>query len=143
MRTDIALIQSFLSEGISVRFLGRGRSMAPSIPDGTLVSVDPASDDLRVGQVVLFSSGGRLVAHRIRAIDSRAKLLICQGDSWRSKPETVSVEAVIGVVSAPGAWGPRLSVERLIGYLARALRGIIRPGGATLAESQGGKGFQK
>ena len=60
------LIRSLLSEGISVRFHARGRSMFPAIRDQQMVQVDPVKH-VNFGDVVLLETADGPVVHRVGA----------------------------------------------------------------------------
>lgn len=64
-----ALAASLLSEGIDVRVRLSGWSMKPLVPSGSTIRFS-AGEEPAVGDVVLVRhAGGRMVAHRVLAID--------------------------------------------------------------------------
>jgi len=57
---------ALLREGQAVRFRAAGLSMEPAIRDGDDLTVAPvALGSVRRGDVLLYRSGGRLMAHRV------------------------------------------------------------------------------
>src|SRR5437016_14497567 len=65
-----------------VRFKATGDSMLPSVWPGDVLTVRRQSfSELRVGQIVLCSRGGQLMAHRI--VNRNRRPLITRGDSLR------------------------------------------------------------
>jgi len=69
----------------------RGASMEPAIPAGSRVRITPHDDErLRVGQVVVFVAGSRVMVHRIVHVGARGAaraFVITQGDgNWLCDP---------------------------------------------------------
>ena len=62
---------------------GQGTSMFPFSPPGTILFFEP-SDRYQVGDVVLFESGGRDVAHRV--VKATAGRIVTWGD-WNTFPD--------------------------------------------------------
>lgn len=122
-----ALARAVLAAGHRLRFRARGRSMAPQLPDGSLLEVAPRPfADVRVGDVVLYGAGvHRLVAHRV--IDRDARTLTTRGDS-AARRDRVAQKEFLGVVtalwreSASGSTRVRLDtpLRRLAGVAAGA-----------------------
>src|SRR5437667_205988 len=74
------LVRDLEESGFGFRFQARGRSMLPTIRDGEILQVervDPAT--LRVGDIVLFRSGGEFKAHRV--IRNRKECFLTRGDA--------------------------------------------------------------
>lgn len=96
-------------------------SMAPSVPMGALVIVEPTfAADVRVGDVVTYALPDRLVTHRIAAIthDDWGIALVTKGDANdAADPLPIRAGGALGTVRAviPGA-----------GYLLVALQGWWR-----------------
>ena len=75
-RTDsdlfVGLTRELLQRGCHVRFRATGTSMHPTIRDGEVVTVAPASEDaFAVGDVLLCRFGRRPTAHRVVAVSAR------------------------------------------------------------------------
>src|SRR5512136_2362684 len=67
----LALCKAILLEGEPLRLRIRGSSMVPALWPGELVTIHSIDmKGTRVGQVVVFSRDGHLVAHRVVRIDS-------------------------------------------------------------------------
>lgn len=76
----------------------QGRSMYPMIRNGSCVEVQPtAYDELRIGDLVVFSDGRGLVCHRL--IKKSHRLCILKGDTnlWADPP--VAWSQVLGRVT--------------------------------------------
>ncbi len=59
-----------LSEGRSVRFEAPGKSMYPAILDGETLIVEPvAPSAVKVGDIILYKSEEKLIAHRVISIE--------------------------------------------------------------------------
>jgi hypothetical protein len=57
-----------LMNGETVQFRPRGQSMSGKIESGQLCTVEPVTNDLRVGDIVLCKVKGREFLHLIKAI---------------------------------------------------------------------------
>lgn len=93
-----------LQEGKNVRLYIRGNSMFPFLRDGkdVLELCPPGDKALRRGDVVLFRYGGKLLLHRIIAL--QGDHFIMQGDScWQSKEKAVRADifAILFAVRYP------------------------------------------
>lgn len=125
------LCRALLASGTAVRLRVRGSSMRPAIRDGDLLTVEPISHrSLARGEVVVFVSGTRIVAHRVLGEDAAGQL-ICRGDYWPCKPEAVACAAILGTVVGVGTRGapPRRGVQlaRWAGWLwSSVVRGPTR-----------------
>ena len=69
-RPDVVpVVREVLSVAGSARVRAAGMSMWPTIENGSLVTVRPLPERLRIGQVILMDWGGRPVLHRIYRLD--------------------------------------------------------------------------
>lgn len=80
----------------------------PTIPVNSLVmiehlSYDEVVNDLEIGDVIAFNSGGRLITHRIIAIDYDLKTITTKGDA-NAGTETVAFSNVVGEVVGVNHW---------------------------------------
>jgi hypothetical protein len=65
-----AISSELLAGGCGVRFRAEGGSMYPTIRSGELVTVVPVdASSVRLGDILLCDSLGRIVAHRVTAIE--------------------------------------------------------------------------
>ncbi|MEZ4392508.1 MAG: S24/S26 family peptidase [Polyangiales bacterium] len=95
MSLAVRAIVAALRDGQTVRWVVRGGSMWPAIPDGSEVEVTPcAASDLRVGEVAAFCRGGALVVHRVIARSGDG--LRFRGDSLRRDDGLVPPGEVLG-----------------------------------------------
>jgi signal peptidase I len=98
-----------------------GASMAPAVPIGSLVVLEPAAaEDLHVGDVITYALPDRLITHRVIAIarDDQGVALVTKGDANEA--------ADPGAVRAGGAIGAVRAVVPGAGYLIVALQGWWR-----------------
>jgi signal peptidase I len=71
-----ALCTDFLNHGKTVRFRATGQSMYPTIMDGDMITVVPVTPvDVKKGDIVLYSSGRGIIAHRVAKIQKPMSLL--------------------------------------------------------------------
>jgi signal peptidase I len=104
-------------------------SMFPTIHDGDLVTVEPASlDAIGVGDVVLSSTQGRLLVHRVVRLEKGA--FATRGDALSLDDERTKSDLLLGrVVSVePARLGfllTRAAVRALGGASLTAIRGLL------------------
>lgn len=92
-RTVVALLQ----QGDRVRFTAAGNSMHPLIPCGSIVIVRPFhTTDAKLGALLLFSYGKRLVLHRLVRVDKRSGKGILCGDMNQQGHECVALAQIQG-----------------------------------------------
>lgn len=121
-----------LRAGERVRWIVRGASMWPAIPDGSEVEVTPcAADALRAGDLGAYARGETVVVHRL--VGWRDGALRFRGDSLGREDAPVRPDEVLGraVVRrrAPLRWSrPRRA--KLLGAARAALawlRAVAQP----------------
>lgn len=116
----LALAREQLTRGRPVLARVRGRSMWPTLRDGELVLVRPASFmALRVGDVVLYERGESLVLHRV--VRRVAGVVWVQGDARPWPDGQLEAEALVGRV--PRRLGDGLR-GRLVPWRGRARRAL-------------------
>lgn len=88
--------------------------MAPAIRDGDRVTVVPVRpQEIRRGDVVLYTSDRGLTAHRVAGRpDGGRENFLAQGDAPGSPWETVAVRQLLGRVEAVERDGRRVSIRR-------------------------------
>lgn len=123
MSLAVKAIVAALRDGQTVRWVVRGGSMWPAIPDGSEVEVTPcAAGDLRVGEVAAFCRGESLVVHRVIARAGGG--LRFRGDSLRRDDGAVAAGDVLGRAKvlrrAPLRW-TRPRRDKLLGAARAAL----------------------
>lgn len=70
------LLADLLRRGHSVSFRAPGMSMRPTIFDGELITVKPVSAlDIRKGDIILYTNGKKLTAHRVVRIEKNGSVL--------------------------------------------------------------------
>jgi len=130
--TTLALA-TFAGVLVAIRILGftaavvTGGSMAPNIPMGALILIEPVGpSSISVGDVITFSLPDRLITHRVIAIthDDSGLELVTKGDANEAAdPVAIRAGAAIGAV--------RLSVP-LAGYALAELQGWWRAVAAVI-----------
>ena len=91
-------VENFILQGEHVEILVRGRSMAPYLRDrkDKIVIAPFCPEELKKGDIVLFSHCGSYLLHRI--IRRKKNVFITQGDSNIEKQEEVLLPDIIGIV---------------------------------------------
>jgi hypothetical protein len=114
--------------------------MRPALMEGDYLVVRPITDRPRVGEVVVYSRGGQLWAHRLLARSPSGRFMLTKGDA-RGRPDSpVSPEEMVGRAVAVERGGRRLSLESLgsrLAGLAVSLSGPAAALGRRIARSTG------
>jgi len=112
-----------------LRFAALGSSMIPAIypEDILLVRRQPAAN-VRRGQVVLASRGGRFYAHRVvGTVEERGeKAWITRGDALREDDPPFSESDVLGVVSGVIRRGRKIKIAERPAPPTKCLRWCVR-----------------
>lgn len=95
--TRRAVLALAVQSALPARLAMRGRSMAPFLREGMTLEVG-AAGALKRGEIAVFRSGDRIVAHRV--VDVREDIVVCAGDAQPDSLEYVSSEDIIGKVTA-------------------------------------------
>jgi signal peptidase I len=116
-------VQGRWRAGAEAEVVLRGASMAPTIRPGDRLRVAPmAAGELpAVGEVVVTTRDGTLVAHRVAAVSSRA--VITRGDALARPDSPIAPDQVLGRVIAIR---PAPLARRLAGLPRRLLRAVRR-----------------
>jgi len=130
--TTLALA-TFAGALVAIRILGfsaavvTGGSMAPAIPMGALILIEPVGPaSIAVGDVITFTLPDRLITHRVIAIthDETGLQLVTKGDANdAADPVAIRAGAAVGAV--------RFSVP-LAGYALAELQSVWRIVGAII-----------
>jgi hypothetical protein len=84
-----------------------GDSMGVTLPDGCRVRIRLGEQSHAVGDLVAFTAGRTLVAHRV--VQRSAGYLVTRGDARTLPDPPVALQSVLGSVTAveiSGQWGP-------------------------------------
>jgi signal peptidase I len=111
------LVKEILKRGYYVRIPTLGRSMFPLI--SSIIHIEPAkAEDIRVGDIVVYSSEEKMVAHRLakKIIKEEKELLVVKGDTWLGSSEVLPKD-VIGKVIKVEKWGIQLNFKGGIGKI--------------------------
>lgn len=130
--TDLAarVILATLREGRAARWVVRGGSMWPAVPDGSEVLVTPCDPmSLREGEIAAFARGPAVVVHRV--IARRPGALRFRGDTFAGDDGWVPLGDVLGraAVTRRGPLGWALPGRAKLRGLARAAREWLRARG--------------
>jgi uncharacterized repeat protein (TIGR01451 family) len=117
-----------LKAGLRVRFQARGSSMFPTIRDGEMVYVKPASDaHLRRGDIVLVKADYGFRLHRLIRVDAGHDVFITRGDCGLQDDPEVRHEQILGVAVAKDVRVGRRTVRaKFRGMGGRLLRAVAR-----------------
>lgn len=89
-----------LQDGYSIRVPVQGYSMFPLLFPGDRILIEPTPyTEVKTGQIILFQSGSRLVAHRVLATNMQKNQLLCKGDSNLLPDEPIASGKVLGRVT--------------------------------------------
>src|SRR5438874_6460143 len=131
-RLFLTLGDQCLSAGLNVRFRAHGNSMQPAICDGDMLHVAPSpADKLRKGDIVLFTDGNNVRAHRLVFADRCHDVYVTRGDAGEQSDPAIQSRHMIGKVLAKEEvsnnrlrlvplCGPRAGA-RLFGWKARRI----------------------
>ena len=116
--------KEILGSGASVRLRLWGWSMYPLIRHGDVVELAPAGiEQVQVGDIVLFRSGRRLLAHRIVrcTFEGQRTSLVPRGDNALTEDGPIRDKAdLLGQVRAVWRDGREIRLDRgLAGHLGR------------------------
>jgi signal peptidase len=118
-----ATCAALLRGGERVRFRATGRSMAPAILDGDVLTVVPAGpEEIRPGDVILYPGAWGLLAHRVVARLEDGSFL-AQGDAIGSDREEVAPDRILGRVVAVNGKQP-LAAPGLRQHASRLVRRV-------------------
>jgi signal peptidase I len=122
IETAAALVES----GHGLRFRASGRSMYPTINAGELITVMPiATDDVRVGDIILYRSEKSVIAHRVEKIDKSfhgVTRLLLRGDASESRDQPVLSEQILGRVVAVERGGRQFNLTGRYATMLRRFR---------------------
>lgn len=95
------LRKEIIRQGRSVQIVASGYSMYPFLRKGDLLTVEPVTmETIKLGDIVVFESGGKWIAHRVIHIRSKADSLgfLLRGDTCIEFDPVVNKENYIGSV---------------------------------------------
>jgi hypothetical protein len=146
------LCADLLCAGVAVRFTASGPSMAPTIRDGEVVTVEPARPhELVAGDVVLYAGRRGLTAHRVVSrLRGPEPAFLARGDAPGSTEELVRGGQMLGRVRkvegrgraaevAPRPWTARIALGLGVRAVMRRLRllGAWEPAGPDVDRMSG------
>jgi signal peptidase len=92
---EIAAWRLACERGVPFGFRGLGTSMWPALRPGDEALFEPIAQAPRVGDVLLFRAGDRLIAHRLLAVAADGMLRL-RGDFVGAEDPPVAPSAVLG-----------------------------------------------
>jgi signal peptidase len=129
-----------LKSGQSVRFQAPGRSMTPTIREDETITIDPVSaSTVRKGDIILYSNGTGVIAHRIVRIEKNdaslaPNLFILRGDASITDDKPVTPGQVLGKVVSVERGGRSIALcgikaktKRMTRLLASRLKRLLKP----------------
>lgn len=87
------------------------------------MSYDEVANDLEIGDVIAFNYGGRVITHRVVAIDDSLRTITTKGDANQGT-ETISYNSVIGEVVGVNHW-LGMAVHILRNYTISVILGTV------------------
>ena len=120
--TDLLEISDLLLRNQAISLRVAGWSMYPTLCKGDRLTVDPVCPtQLQVGDLLLFNHRGRLICHRLVAVQETGAgpQLITKGDAVTARGKTIQPEQVLGKVVAVARRWPWSHSGRWVGALAR------------------------
>ncbi len=75
--------------------------MSPAIPEGSCLLIEPAGEKIHKGEIVVFSHGAFIVAHRVINIsDIHGELRIqTRGDGCQQPDYPITPDQLIGLIA--------------------------------------------
>jgi hypothetical protein len=121
-----ATFDVYREQGASAWIKAQGDSMRPLIAPGAQLLVEFGAAPLRVGEIILFGQGDRIVAHRLVAWRP-GRGLLAKGDAEAYVDTPLDPSDILGVVRAlrNGPFGPATQIG-CAGWPARAVAGVSR-----------------
>jgi signal peptidase I len=113
----------------SLRLRVTGRSMLPAIWPGDTLEIERATPDaISEGDIAMFTTEHRFVAHRVVAKDCASGIskLQTQGDTVSRPDSPVAASSLIGKVSSIVRNGKRLEPRRHLSFSERAVATVFR-----------------
>ena len=85
-----------------------GNSMSPLIRQGDYVVVDYGNKDIRIGDVVIFKTPDKILAHRLihKTNNDEGEVFFLKGDHCKTLDQPITTEKILGkVIEASGSNG--------------------------------------
>lgn len=110
------IAEQVLASGSRITFCAGGQSMAPFIRSGDSVTVAPAGDSLRIGDVILSRTAGEtLLLHRI--VEKREDGVLTMGDATQGPDGFVAYSRILGKVVCISGLGYNFHLRYPLNYL--------------------------
>ena len=127
--------ESYREQGRQAWINAQGNSMRPLIAPGARLLVEFGAAPERVGDIIVFSQGQRLVAHRIVA-RSKGGAPVAKGDFEPYADGPIDPNDIFGVVRALADGSGTEASAACDGWPARSIAGISRLIGRAAARSR-------
>jgi len=129
-RPDLFLdvLGSVLGTGAAVRFRAHGDSMRPTIRGGDIVTAAPIVDGRIVtGDVLVFRSAGRVLAHRVVEIDAAGaeQMVSLRGDAKAGCDAPARISEIVGRVVEVERDGRTIRLDGIAARLRYRVRAAV------------------
>jgi len=124
----VDVVRSVVGAGGAVRFRADGDSMRPTIRGGEIVTAAPIVDGRIVaGDVLLFRSAGRVLAHRVIAIDATAadRIVCLRGDAKTGCDAPARVSQIVARVVSVERNGRTIRLDGIAARLTYRVRAAV------------------
>jgi hypothetical protein len=119
------MAEEILSRGFAGRVAFTGTSMTPMLRHGDFLVVQALPGAPARGDVLLYRSGPRLVAHRF--LRTRGALWLLKGDATAGAAEVVEKDRIVGRVVALQRGGKTRRIDRGAFRILNPLAGTLSP----------------
>jgi len=99
----INIAENLLDENHSLNYKLKGKSMYPALKTGDIIKVEKcSSQDLKVGDIVVFKANKSLIGHRLIDIsfETGAYVFITRGDTCSRNDAPFTIEALLGKITS-------------------------------------------
>ena len=130
--TDLPELSDLLLGSGQARLRIAGSSMAPTLRPGDEIEAEPVrTDEIRVGDLVLFEQRGRLICHRLV---TKSAMCRTRGDRGGGPGEWIRPEQILGRVSTIHRRPPWRALKESLrsALLPTAVRWLLRVQGLAL-----------
>ncbi|MCX9010269.1 MAG: signal peptidase I [Candidatus Methanoperedens sp.] len=106
---DEVIIGMHLETDSTIRVKITGWSMWPMIGDGTVVGIKPDRKNIKMGEIVLFRSSGRMITHRV--VKTYSGIFTTKGDASIFFDSPVQEQDIIGKTVFIESEGRRINID--------------------------------
>ena len=104
--------ESILENNHTLGIRTTGYSMYPALRPGDIGHIEKCMPtEIKVGDVVVFKSNGKLIAHRLVAIDDVAGTFLTKGDKNKFFDTPFATDAFVGKITSFERKGRKISID--------------------------------